>query len=73
LWKRFYKGNYNNIVIGFSIYPLSVCRNAAPVAPSTVLWSHARVNFIVLPTTILSFFTTGFWTIDPTDKIAELG
>jgi hypothetical protein len=61
------------MVTGFSINPLRVCKNAAPVAPSTVLWSHARVSFIVFPTTIWPFLTTGFSTIEPTDKIAEFG
>ena len=55
------------------MYILSVCKNCAPVAPSTVLWSQAKDNFIVLPTTICPSFTTGFWIIAPTDKIAEFG
>ena len=41
-----------NIDTGFSIYSFNVCRNDEPVAPSTVLWSQANVNFIVFPTTI---------------------
>lgn len=43
---------YASIVTGFSMYCLSVWRNCAPVAPSTVLWSQVRVTVMVLPTTI---------------------
>ena len=38
-----------------------------------LLWSQAKVIFIVLPTTICPSFTIGFSTIAPTDKIDELG
>ncbi|MEO0059207.1 MAG: hypothetical protein RLZZ312_854 [Bacteroidota bacterium] len=64
---------YANIVTGFSRYCLKVCKNCAPVAPSTVLWSQANVTFMVLPTTICPLRTTGFSTIAPTDNIAEFG
>ncbi|MEY4084582.1 MAG: hypothetical protein RL074_369 [Bacteroidota bacterium] len=55
------------------MYCFNVCKNCAPVAPSIVRWSHAKDNIIVLPTTIWPFLTTGFSTIAPTERIAELG
>ena len=61
------------MVTGFSTNPFKVCKNKEPVTPSTVLWSHAKVIFIVCPIVILSSLTTGFLTIVPTDKIAEFG
>ena len=65
---------------GFSMYFLSVWRNDAPTAPSTLLWSQLRVNFItfvvVKPspflTTISFILPTGNATINLREEGADL-
>ena len=61
------------MVIGFSINIFNVCEKASPVAPSTVRWSQASVNFIRLPGTTILFFTTGTCLIAPTDNMHDSG
>src|SRR5687767_13111021 len=58
---------------GFSRIFLKVCRNFAPVAPSTTRWSHDNVTRIICRTTTSSLLTTGFGDMAPTARIAPSG
>src|SRR5690606_10802777 len=64
---------YARSLIGASNKPFNVCKNAAPVAPSTTRWSQPNVSFITFPGTTAPSFTTGICCIAPTDKIAPSG
>ncbi len=69
----YYLNGYAIINTGCSSIALNVFKNSAPITPSITLWSHDKVTFIVCPTTICPFLTTGFSTIAPTERIAEFG